>query len=54
MLRAIDDLDRRQSKTAADVIEQAAYFVIPAALTDAHIKQLRPGRKITSAFCAAW
>ncbi len=40
LVHAMDALDRDDKKSAADVLESVAYYLIPAALTDAHVSQM--------------
>jgi hypothetical protein len=41
LVRAQRKLDQQQRTEAADIVERVAYYVVPAALTDAHVKQMQ-------------
>jgi hypothetical protein len=40
MIRAMNDLDKQGLKGVADILEQVAYYVAPAALSNSHVKQI--------------
>lgn len=40
IVRAMYDLDKRQSKNAADILQEASHYIVPAALANSNVKQI--------------